>query len=109
MSILVQRSNNALTANPPVGETHLTTSSSDWLWAVTALYIIGLLIVVGWAYAARAGEKVFHYLFTISLIVGSIAYFTIAADLGNVAIVVSNDESRYPGSRQISYAKYIYW
>ncbi|RDL38945.1 Heat shock protein 30 [Venustampulla echinocandica] len=109
MSVLFPRTNHALVANPPVGDTHLTTSSSDWLWAVTACYCVGVLIVAGWAYVARAGEKVFHYLFTISLLVGSIAYFAAASDLGNVPIRVSNDNSRYPGTRQISYAKYIFW
>jgi len=106
MSVLLQRSNDALKINPPVGEHHLVTHGSDWLWAVTALYVFFLLIVVGHAYTARSGEKIFHYLFTISLFVGSIAYFTMASDLGNVPIQTSTGDS---GTRQIFYARYINW
>lgn len=67
-----------------------------------------MLIVVGLAYFARAGEKIFHYLFTISVLTGTIAYFTMASDLGNVAVKVSDTLSE-PGTRQIFYAKYINW
>jgi len=103
---LYQRSNDALSINPPVGDVQLTTSGSDWLWAVTALYSVSLLIVVGLAYFARSGEKIFHYLFTISLFVGAISYFTMASDLGSVAIVTSTNEH---GTRQIFYVKFINW
>lgn len=48
------------------------------------------------------------YLFTISLITGTIAYYTMASDLGNVAVRVA-DTLNSPGSRQIFYAKYINW
>jgi len=106
MSALVQRSNDALKINPPVGDHHFTTHGSDWLWAVTALYLLFLLLVVGHAYFAHSGEKIFHYLFTISLFVGTIAYFTMASDLGSTPIKTSTGDS---GTRQIFYAKYINW
>lgn len=108
MSVLVERSNDALKINPPVGTHHLTVSGSDWLWAVCALYILSMLLVVTHAYFARSGERIFHYLFTISLLTGSIAYFTMASDLGNVAVQVADTLSS-PGTRQIFYAKYINW
>ena len=101
-----ERSNDALLINPPVGDVSLTTSGSDWLWAVTAVYSLSLLIVVVLAYFARSGEKILHYLFTISLFVGSISYFTLASDLGSVAIVTSTNEH---GTRQIFYVKFINW
>jgi len=106
MAYIFQRSNHALNINPPVGEYHLTTHGSDWLWAVTAIYALTLLLVVGHSFFARSGEKVFHYLFTISLLTGTISYFTVASDLGNVPIVTSSND---PGTRQIFYAKYINW
>jgi len=107
MAILLQRTNDALKINPPVGDTHhLTVSGSDWLWAVTAVYILSFLIVAGLTYFARSGEKIFHYLFTISLLVGSISYFAIASDLGSTPVVTSSNS---PGTRQIFYAKYINW
>jgi bacteriorhodopsin len=89
-----------------VGDHHFTTHGSDWLWAVTALYLLFLLLVVGHAYFAHYGEKIFHYLFTISLFVGTVAYFTMASDLGSTPIETSTGDS---GTRQIFYAKYINW
>jgi len=103
---LLQRSNDALKINPPVGDISLTTGGSDWLWAVTALYLFLFLIVVGLTYFARNGEKILHYLFTISLFVGGISYFTMASDLGSTPIVTSTNEA---GTRQIFYVRYINW
>ncbi|TVY80831.1 Protein FDD123 [Lachnellula suecica] len=106
MSFLNQRSNDALNINPPAGDHHLTTHGSDWLWAVTALYLLFLLVVVGHSYVARSGERIFHYLFTISLFVGTVAYFTMASDLGSTPINTSTGDA---GTRQIFYARYINW
>jgi len=104
---LLARSNDALKVNPPTGNKFaLTTGGSDWLWAVTALYLFLFLIVAGLTYFARNGEKILHYLFTISLLVGGIAYFTMASDLGSVPVLTSTNE---PGTRQIFYARYINW
>jgi len=106
MALLLERSNDALKINPP-GATHaLTVHGSDWLWAVTAIYIFSFLIVVGFAYFARSGEKIFHYLFTISLFIGSISYFAMASDIGWTAIKVSENSA---GTRQIFYPRYINW
>jgi len=104
---LFPRSNDALKINPPAGDKFaLTTGVSDWLWAVTALYLLLLLIVVGLAYFAKSGEKILHYLFTISLFVGGVSYFTIASDLGSTPVPTSTNES---GTRQIFYVLYINW
>ena len=106
---LIIRDNGALNVNPPVGTaSHLVVHGSDWLWAVDAVYCTTLIVVIGLAYFARQGEKIFHYLFTISLLVGAIAYFTVASDLGSTAVVVSDTLSN-PGTREIFYAKYINW
>jgi len=106
MSIILERTNDALKINHPVGEHHLSTAGSDWLWTVCAIYCIGLLAVLGTTYIARAGERIFHYLFTIAFFVGSIAYFAVASDLGNVAIQQTEGDDK---TRQIFYAKYINW
>lgn len=107
MSILA-RSNDALNINPPVGNRHLSVGGSDWLWAVCALYTFSFLIVVGSTFFAKQGERIFHYLFTISLFTGAIAYFAMASDLGSTAIHISDTLSS-PGTREIFYAKYINW
>ena len=104
---LLERSNDALKINPPTGDhLHLTLAGSDWLWAVIAFYVLCLLAVVGAMFFAPKGEKIFHYLFTISLFVGSIAYFTIASDLGSTPIETVDNA---PGTREIFYAMYINW
>jgi bacteriorhodopsin len=59
------------------------------------------------SFAARAGEKIFHYLFTIALLVGSIAYFANASDLAWVVVEQANELEN--GTRQIFWAKYVNW
>lgn len=105
---LFTRSNDALNINPPVGNRHLTVGGSDWLWAVCAIYSFSFLVVVGLTYFAKSGERIFHYLFTISLFTGAIAYFAMASDLGIVAVHISDNLSS-PGFREIFYPKYINW
>ncbi|KAG4416702.1 hypothetical protein IFR04_010161 [Cadophora malorum] len=106
MNVLVARTNDALKINPPVGDFHLVTNGSDWLWAVTAIYALSLLVVIGLTYFAKAGEKIFHYLFTISLFVGTISYFAMASDLGSTPVETSTQDD---GLRQIFYVRYINW
>lgn len=104
--ILLDRSNDALNIDPPVGTFHLVVHGSDWLWAVFAVYSFTLIATIISGYFARQGEKIFHYLFTISLLTGSVAYFAAASDLGNVAVRTADNT---PGTRQIFYARYINW
>jgi bacteriorhodopsin len=105
--VILERSNDALKINPPTGDLyHLSTSGSDWLWAVDAVYCLSLLIVVALMFFAPKGEKIFHYLFTISLFVGSIAYFAMASDLGSTPILTVDNAA---GTREIFYARYINW
>jgi bacteriorhodopsin len=54
------------------------------------------------------GERIFHYIFKTTLLVGAIAYFAMASDLGWKVIVQANEQDR-GASRQIFFAKYIYW
>jgi bacteriorhodopsin len=106
---LIQYRNDVLNTNPPVGQQHLTVHGSDWLWALFCVYAVAFLLVVAWTTRARQGEKIFHYLFTISLFVGTISYFAMASDLGSTAVAVANNIGDEPGTRQIFYAKYINW
>jgi len=95
--------------NPPTGTADsLTTAGSDYLWAVTSIYLFLTLVVVCLSYFARFGEKIFHYLFTIALLTGTVAYFTMASDLGWIPINVA-DNTGSSGPRQIFYARYINW
>lgn len=56
---------------------------------------------------ARSREKIFHYLFAITLLVGSIAYYAMASDLAWDVISQANQTQN--GTRQIFFAKYVYW
>jgi bacteriorhodopsin len=106
MPLLLHRANDALKVNPSNEDFKLVTHGSNWLWAVTAVYCLALLFVVGTTYIARQGEKIFHYLFTISLLTGSIAYFAMASNLGSTSVLTSIGDA---GTREIFYARYINW
>ncbi len=125
MAILLPRENDALEVNPPVGDQYLTVNGSNWLWTVTAIYIISFvcayhtiyhltainshqIAIYGLSFGARAGEKFFHYLFTVANLVGAIVYFAQASDLGFTPVPTTN--SLWNGAvRQIFFAKYIGW
>jgi bacteriorhodopsin len=66
------------------------------------------IIFVGLTFIAKAGEKIFHYLFAIALLVGSIAYFAMASDLA-FSVVTQVDQLHMGHTRQIFWAKYVYW
>lgn len=106
--IEVFRRNDVLNINPPGGDTHISTGGSDWMWTVTAIYLFSFLVYVGLSFRPRNGEKIFHYLFTIALFVGSICYFAIASDLAWRVIpteLYRGDATSY----QIFWPKYVNW
>ncbi|CAK7213569.1 hypothetical protein SBRCBS47491_001848 [Sporothrix bragantina] len=100
------RSLGALGTNPPTGVTEaLSVHGSDWLWAVTAIYLLVFLVLLTFCFTTPEADRVFHYLFTCTLLAGSTAYFAQAADLGWTAIDVDNND----GGRQLFWAKYANW
>jgi len=42
MAVLA-RGNDALNINPPAGDNYLSVHGSDWLWAVTAVYVVSFV------------------------------------------------------------------
>ncbi|KAF7550574.1 hypothetical protein G7046_g7966 [Stylonectria norvegica] len=107
MGLLYYR-NDALDINPPAGDSNLSVGGSDWLWAATAVFVVSFLGYFALSLKPRNGEKIFHYLFTIALLVGSVAYFAMASDLG--WSVISTELNRDDAATyQIFFAKYIYW
>lgn len=100
--------NDALNVNPPAGDTHLSTGGSDWLWAVTAIYTVCFLGYFALGLKPRHGEKIFHYLFTIALLVGAVAYFAMASDLG-FSVVVTSLNRGHAATYQVFFVKYINW
>ncbi|KAH8677425.1 hypothetical protein BX600DRAFT_479259 [Xylariales sp. PMI_506] len=96
---LIIRSNEALEINPPEASDALSVHGSDWLWAVTAIYALSFLVFWGASFKAYSGERIFHYIFTVTLLVGAITYYSWASDLGYLV----------PLGREIFYTKYIFW
>jgi len=111
MGILLQRTNDALNINPPPQIYHkLSTNGSNWLWAVTAIFLLCFLLVAAHSFKAKQGEKVFHYLLSIALLVGTISYFAMASDLAWRQVSQHlNQKGGFRSSRQIFWAKYVYW
>ncbi|KAI7788817.1 hypothetical protein LA080_008708 [Diaporthe eres] len=105
--MILPRSNKALQINPPLGNQALSVWGSDWLWAVTAVFVLEFLVFFGLTFVARSREKIFHYLFAVTLLVGSIAYYAMASDLAWDVISQANETQN--GTRQIFFAKYVYW
>lgn len=43
MGVIFERGNDALNINPPAGQERLSVHGSDWLWAVTAVFILSFV------------------------------------------------------------------
>ncbi|KAK4139685.1 uncharacterized protein C8A04DRAFT_40519 [Dichotomopilus funicola] len=108
MALLLTR-NDALSANPPAGvDETLSVHGSEWLWAVTAIYIVAFLGLLCFCFASHESRRVFHYTFTVALLVGAVAYYAQASDLGWSAVKQA-DNAGNGLVRQVFYAKYINW
>jgi len=109
MGLIYERGQQALNINPPAGDEHLTTNGSNWLYAVTAIFIVSSLAVFAVSFVARSGEKIFHYLFMIANLVGAITYYAMASDLGYTVINQTDSLATDGATRQIFFPKYIFW
>jgi bacteriorhodopsin len=98
-----------LNVHPPAGNQYLTTNGSNWLFTVTTIFGVSLLVLYGLKFKARAGERFFHYLFILANFVGMIAYFAMASDLAWDPVRQSNELDRSGPIRQIFWAKYVFW
>ncbi|KAF5628394.1 plasma membrane YRO2 [Fusarium sp. NRRL 52700] len=108
MPAVIFARNDALDVNPQSGDARLSDAGSDWLWAVTAIYIVSFLACFALSFKPRNNERIFHYLFTIALFVGAIAYFSIASGIAYSVIPTQRNLGRAL-SYQIYFAKYINW
>ncbi|KAH9900995.1 heat shock protein 30 [Cubamyces lactineus] len=98
--------NKALELNPPNATYHLSTHGSDWLWAAFSVFGVSLLAVVAWTFSRPRGTRLFHQIAIVVLTTGSLAYFSMASDLGATPVRV---EFRGDGTRQIWFVRYIQW
>ncbi|KAH6886924.1 hypothetical protein B0T10DRAFT_407571 [Thelonectria olida] len=101
----VPRGNDALDINPPVGlDEFLSEHGSNWLWAVTAIYIVSFFACLVPSFTAPESKRVFNYTLSMALLVGAATYYAQASDLGWSAVEQADEPSR-----QIFYARYINW
>ncbi|GAK68506.1 family A G protein-coupled receptor-like protein [Moesziomyces antarcticus] len=114
-SLQKRAGNRALRTNPPNADIHLGRWGSDWgyvMFCVMAASLIGLLI---WSTKLARNRRTFHYLFIPVLAISSVAWYSMASDLGATPVPVQfrhnsplGPGSRYP-TRQIWFARYIDW
>ncbi|GAC75859.1 hypothetical protein PANT_18d00103 [Moesziomyces antarcticus T-34] len=114
-SLQKRAGNRALRTNPPNANIHLGRWGSDWgyvVFCVMAASLIGLLI---WSTKLARKRRTFHYLFIPVLAISSVAWYSMASDLGATPVTVQfrhnsplGPGSRYP-TRQIWFARYIDW
>jgi bacteriorhodopsin len=115
---LTERSNDALRANPNVfiyptmSDINITTHGSDWYWAVTAVMAVSSFVFIGLSFRVPRERRIFHYITAAITLVASIAYFTMASNLGYAAILVEFQRSNPKVAglyREIFYVRYIDW
>jgi bacteriorhodopsin len=117
-----KRGNDALTANPDVflypttTQINITTHGSDWYWAVTAVMVVSSIAFMGLSFTVPRRNRIFHYITASITLVASIAYFTMASNLGYAAIPVEfiRSDPKVAGMdglnyREIFYVRYIDW
>jgi len=99
--------NRALDTNPPIADINITSRGSSWLWAVTALHAVLFLCVLGLMTRTRHRQRVYHYIALALLLVPTIAYYTMASDLGGTAIPVEFRRSLAGRTRQIFWVRFV--
>jgi len=119
MADLAKRAgNNALSANPnsftypSASDINITTHGSDWYWAVTAVMAASTIAFLGLSFRVHRRNRVFHYITAAITLVATVAYFTMASNLGYAAIAVeySRSNPKVAGLyREIFYVRYIDW
>lgn len=59
-------------------------------------------------FIARSGEKIFHYIYTMALLVGAVTYYAQASDVA-FTVIETTDRLGNGLTRQIFFARYINW
>ncbi|KAI0705887.1 hypothetical protein BC835DRAFT_1537054 [Cytidiella melzeri] len=99
---------SSLGTNPPNADRHLTSGGSDWLWAVFAIMALSTLGMVVWSFMRPRGTRLFHNIATVILMTATIAYFSMASDLGATPVRAEFGRGT-TNTRQIFFVRYIQW
>ncbi|EXL42469.1 hypothetical protein FOCG_14932 [Fusarium oxysporum f. sp. radicis-lycopersici 26381] len=114
---LYARKNDALNVNPDIvngqrSDINITVRGSDWYWAVCAVMTISTFAFLGLGMRKPRTDRIFHYITAGITMIASIAYFTMASNLGwtPIAVEFQRSDHRVAGIyREIFYARYIDW
>lgn len=101
--------NQAVNLNPPDAAEHLVAHGSDWLWAAFSYMAVCLFIAFGLMFKRPRGTRLFHQIAVVILATSSLAYFSMASDLGATPIPVEFRGDGGDPTRQIWYVRYIQW
>ncbi|KAI9808610.1 MAG: hypothetical protein M1825_003760 [Sarcosagium campestre] len=98
--------------NGLTSDINITERGSDWYWAVTAIMGASTLAFAGLSFTKPRTHRVFHYITTAITMVATIAYFSMASNIGWTPIDVEFQRSNPKVSginREIFYVRYIDW
>ncbi|TCD60425.1 hypothetical protein EIP91_010077 [Steccherinum ochraceum] len=117
----------SLNKNPPNADRHITLGGTNWLWAVFAVMAVSTLGMIAWTFnrgkhplpnfernanrfvvQRRRGTRFFHNIALVILATSTVAYFSMASDLGATPITAEFSRGN-TGTRQIWYVRYIQW
>ncbi|KAA8576107.1 hypothetical protein EYC84_006269 [Monilinia fructicola] len=116
--MIEKRSNHALDANPDIfhypthSDINITTHGSDVYWAITALMAVATISFVALSFRVPRSKRVFHYITAAITMTATVAYFTMASNLGYAAIIQEfqrSDPVVRGVYREIFYVRYIDW
>lgn len=99
------------TLNGVTADIVITTKGSDWYWAVTAVMVCATFTFMGLSMTKPRQHRIFHYITAAITLVASIAYFTMASNLGFTPIRVEFERGGAVSGleREIFYVRYIDW
>lgn len=115
---MIEQRANSLQVNPddfhyPTGaDIRITSHGSYVYWAITAVMIFATMCFLGLSFRVPRSKRVFHYITAAITMTASIAYFTMASNLGYAAIIQEfqrGDPLVRGVYREIFYVRYIDW
>ncbi|KAI1322766.1 family A G protein-coupled receptor-like protein [Xylariaceae sp. FL0255] len=97
---LIPRENGALNINPATSlDDAIAVAGSDWLYAVTAIYLVAFICILVPCFTSPESDRIFHYQNTLTVLIGGIVYYAEASDLGWSAV----------GTHQVFFVRYVNW
>ena len=95
-----------------MGDITPTNLGTSWYWTTTAVMALSTIGFMAWSVKVPKERRIFHYITAAITLVASLAYFTMASNLGHAAVPVQfqrNNPAVVGESRQIFYVRYIDW